>query len=209
MDRLAATHTVPLEVLDREGEAILVSDGYGAIRYLNRPCARLLRCDPEHAIGRPCWTVARMKTPEGAPFCAPVCPIQEQAGSGLLPSRFPVTCHPPGGPPTDLEIRTVLIPPGRSRRHPLLHLIRPHPSGVSFWNETPPLDRIVPRELGLLSKRERQILQLIAAGESTRDIARRLFISPTTVYNHIQSILRKLRVHSRIEAVLLYLGSRP
>jgi DNA-binding NarL/FixJ family response regulator len=52
-----------------------------------------------------------------------------------------------------------------------------------------------------LTKREREILDLLASGLSSRSIARRLFLSENTVRTHIQNVLAKLRVHSRVEAV--------
>jgi DNA-binding NarL/FixJ family response regulator len=52
-----------------------------------------------------------------------------------------------------------------------------------------------------LSARELEVLKLLAAGHDTATIARRLSVSPATVRNHVQSILRKLCVHSRLEAI--------
>jgi PAS domain S-box-containing protein len=52
-----------------------------------------------------------------------------------------------------------------------------------------------------LTDREREVLSLLAQGLSTRDIAQTLSISPATARNHIQNILHKLNVHSRLEAV--------
>jgi two-component system, NarL family, nitrate/nitrite response regulator NarL len=58
-----------------------------------------------------------------------------------------------------------------------------------------------PAERGALTRRETEILGLLAAGMATPDIARRLSISITTVRNHIQRVMEKLRVHSRLAAV--------
>lgn len=55
--------------------------------------------------------------------------------------------------------------------------------------------------LDVLTPREREILKLLARGYGTRAIAELLSISPNTVRNHIQRILQKLQVHSRLEAV--------
>jgi DNA-binding NarL/FixJ family response regulator len=53
-----------------------------------------------------------------------------------------------------------------------------------------------------LSGREREILQLVADGCSTTEIARRLFISAKTVKNHLASIYAKLEARDRTQAVL-------
>lgn len=52
-----------------------------------------------------------------------------------------------------------------------------------------------------LSERELDVLRLLAKGNATQSIADQLFISPTTVNNHVQRILKKLSVHTRLEAV--------
>lgn len=54
-----------------------------------------------------------------------------------------------------------------------------------------------------LTRRERQVLQHLAAGFSQARISKELFISSKTVGTHIQRILTKLGVHSRTEAVAL------
>jgi len=51
-----------------------------------------------------------------------------------------------------------------------------------------------------LTEREREILELIVAGAGSRTIADRLHISTNTVRTHVQSVLTKLQVHSRLEA---------
>lgn len=56
-----------------------------------------------------------------------------------------------------------------------------------------------------LSAREIEILELIAKGNSNKEIARQLRISDQTVKNHITSILRKLAVNDRTQAVVLAL----
>ena len=54
-----------------------------------------------------------------------------------------------------------------------------------------------------LKRRELDILRLMADGSSTRKIADDLFISTATARNHIQHIIEKLGVHSKLEAVSL------
>ena len=52
-----------------------------------------------------------------------------------------------------------------------------------------------------LSRRERDVLRLLARGLTNKAIGQELFISPKTVATHVQRILTKLGVHSRAEAV--------
>jgi two-component system, NarL family, nitrate/nitrite response regulator NarL len=51
-----------------------------------------------------------------------------------------------------------------------------------------------------LTEREREVLALLVDGASGADIAERLTISTNTVRTHVQSVLTKLQVHSRLEA---------
>ena len=59
----------------------------------------------------------------------------------------------------------------------------------------------IQRVAGQLTKREREILRLMAQGLDNRAIADKLFISFTTVRGHVQNILEKLDAHSKLEAV--------
>jgi DNA-binding NarL/FixJ family response regulator len=52
-----------------------------------------------------------------------------------------------------------------------------------------------------LTAREREVLDLIAAGSRNQEIARRLFLSDKTVRNHVSAILTKLQVPDRAGAV--------
>jgi two-component system response regulator DesR len=52
-----------------------------------------------------------------------------------------------------------------------------------------------------LSEREREVLSLMAAGETNAEIAARLYLSPHTIKDHASSVYRKLGVRNRAEAV--------
>jgi DNA-binding NarL/FixJ family response regulator len=58
---------------------------------------------------------------------------------------------------------------------------------------------------GLLTAREREILQLLADGLSNADVAQRLFISQETVKSHVRHILAKLEADTRTQAVAIAL----
>jgi DNA-binding NarL/FixJ family response regulator len=57
-----------------------------------------------------------------------------------------------------------------------------------------------------LSAREWEVMELLAEGLSTDDVAARLFLSPTTVRVHVSTVLKKLRVRDRHSAFKLLRG---
>ncbi len=70
---------------------------------------------------------------------------------------------------------------------------------LGFFNNGPVAsDPIFPE----LTSREREVLALIADGESNSTIARRLSLSPKTVRNHVSSIFTKLHVADRAQAIV-------
>ncbi|MGN1402423.1 MAG: response regulator [Bacillus sp. (in: firmicutes)] len=58
------------------------------------------------------------------------------------------------------------------------------------------------RPLHLLTRRECEVLQLLADGQSNRAIGETLFISEKTVKNHVSNILQKMNVNDRTQAVV-------
>jgi DNA-binding NarL/FixJ family response regulator len=69
----------------------------------------------------------------------------------------------------------------------------------------------VAHRVNLLSAREADILCLMVEGQSRAQIAQTLYLSVNTVRSHVRSVLRKLEVHSSLEAVSIALraGIRP
>jgi DNA-binding NarL/FixJ family response regulator len=59
-----------------------------------------------------------------------------------------------------------------------------------------------PADLGLLSDREADVLRLVAHAHTNAEIAERLFLTEATVKTHVSSILRKLSLRDRVQAVV-------
>jgi DNA-binding NarL/FixJ family response regulator len=72
--------------------------------------------------------------------------------------------------------------------------------------------RTGPKDLGLLTAREVEILRLLGEGLSNAEIAARLYISTKTAGNHVSNLLAKLHLRSRQEAAAYAVrsaGERP
>jgi DNA-binding CsgD family transcriptional regulator len=89
----------------------------------------------------------------------------------------------------ELRAAELDLSPGQPEpAHETLDHVRPAPHGLD----------------GLLTRRELEVLELMAAGASNAEIAERLVISVGTVKSHVKHILRKLRAANRAEAVSRY-----
>lgn len=75
--------------------------------------------------------------------------------------------------------------------------------GARLFRRAPvvPLDAHGCKALGI-SEREREVLELLVAGRTNKEIARRLNVSPNTVKTHVAKLYSKLEVKRRTEAVL-------
>ena len=68
--------------------------------------------------------------------------------------------------------------------------------------------REVSERLETLAPRQRQVLDLLVAGQNTKSIARQLGISPKTVEIHRARVFEKMSVASTVELVRLLVGSQ-
>jgi DNA-binding NarL/FixJ family response regulator len=71
----------------------------------------------------------------------------------------------------------------------------------TFMATAPPADPRTSAALHSLTRRERDVLELIARGLDNATIAKRLFVSSATVRNHATHIFAKLDVRTRAHAV--------
>jgi len=72
---------------------------------------------------------------------------------------------------------------------------------LAFDARSPRLLPVGPEPQPRLTPRQREILDLIASGWSTAEIAKQLTLSTETVRNHLRSLFRELKVHTRPEAI--------
>jgi DNA-binding NarL/FixJ family response regulator len=82
-------------------------------------------------------------------------------------------------------------------------------AAAAFLRDHGVAGRTGPKNLGLLSRREREVLALLGEGLTNAEIAARLFISTKTAGNHVSNVLSKLNLRGRSEAAAFAIRHLP
>ncbi len=207
-----------LRMLARSSDGVFATDADQRIVFWSESAEDMLQCPAADVVGKRCYRVIGGRDYENHPFCRSNCPTIRAVRRGSSVANFDIACSH-GDDQLWLNVSIVPVP-GNSRREPLaIHMFRD--VSARRWSEKlaeatqtvvaqfisddngveerggpyPPLDPSVTR-------REIEVLRLLAAGLTTEEMAERLAVSRVTVRNHIQHLLGKLGVHSRLEAIL-------
>lgn len=201
------------DLLLRAVDGVFAVDAHRRITFWNPASERFLGISASQALGNPCYRLIQGCDHKGRPVCGPACQIGRLANGGAAPESFGLAINNKHGHTQPVGVSTVLAPSPRDGLWTVIHVLRrgqvsagsytssrhsPHPhSGKSENGKAP----ATPAGSPPLTAREQKILQLLAEGYSAATISRDLCISRATVRNHIQHILDKLGLHSKLEAV--------
>lgn len=204
------------EWIQHLGVATWVSGPDGKILYLNPRAEELLEVEESLSLGRPCHEVVAGKDSEGKPWCSDCCQVNELVGRGEEVEPYTMRIGNGGDEAHWCQMLVIPFRPNGNEATYLAHcafnMDRTHliESFLDRVAARTPLnvDRDFDLEKSRLSKREREVLELLAEDENLYSIAEKLNVSYYTVRNHVQHILGKMGVHSTLEAVALYLLSQ-
>lgn len=98
-----------------------------------------------------------------------------------------------------------VVAEGGSYLHPRVthNLVKEYRRLASNHQKAEKKEMEIRRPLHLLTRRECEVLQLLADGKSNRSVGEALFISEKTVKNHVSNILTKMNVNDRTQAVVV------
>ncbi len=186
-------------------EGMFVTDDRQCIVAWSSAAQRLLGFSPEEAIGRTCYQVVMGREPDGHPVCGRNCSVTRNARRLRGTASYDVVAHARDGAARSLS-NTVLVIDGQDDgAFHVVHLLRDTPMAAPVPRPAEPAPAAPDQQplAEALTRRELEVLRLLAQGATLDEIAARLTISALTARNHSASIARKLGAHSRLETVLL------
>lgn len=196
-------HTLE-QALTKAGDGAFGVGEDGRVRLWNRAAERILGWTAREVAERPCCEILEGIDGNGNRLCYRGCHVMNLVRRGEPVQHFEMRTRTKAGRPVWLDI-SILEVPSADRGQPLtVHLFRDVTATKALLELI--RDRLRAPETSSngespLTRRESEIVRLMAAGANTKVLAERLHVSPATVRNHVQNIFTKLGVHSRLEAV--------
>lgn len=192
------------------------TDEQGEFVGMNSRAELLLGYTSEKRQGKKCYELLCGEDLFGNVFCQRNCNIRAMARRDELISRFEIRVRNASGESVHVSVSLITLPGPEPGKFVLVHIFQPllgyrddvaanpdsgfsaNASGNAKATRTP-----LPSSADLfyLTRRETEILRLLAYGKKCSDIATALSISKATVRNHTQNIRDKLDVHSQTEMV--------
>jgi PAS domain S-box-containing protein len=211
------------ELLRNTADGAFVIDNQQRIICWNKSAEEMLGYKAEEVMGRLCYEVLGGQNERECLICRRRCLPFVASARGELVRNFDARVRRKDGQTRWVNVSIIVVPGSGDTPRGVIHLFRDVEAkkrAEAFAAEVaararqiglqqPMLSRQTPNSaatgpgptLDELTPRELQVLDLLARGADTATIASELMISEATVRNHIQRILRKLGVHSRLEAV--------
>lgn len=207
--------------LGNTADGVFILDAAQRIIFWNRPAERILGYSQAEVLHRHCYEVIVGRCYDKL-WCHANCKVVKSVRKDTLLDAFDILTHTRENKDIWINVSTVAL--SDSRKHLIVHSFRDvtyqkrneetirrilssfdvrwFPKG-NPGGDPSPLQSLLCQEnrLSTLTRREFEILQLLADGVLTKEIAQRIGGSPFTVRHHIQNTLRKLGLHSRSQAI--------
>lgn len=206
--------------LSRTDDGAFVIDGRHRIIFWNPAAEAILGYTAEEVAGLPCYEILGGRDEQGRTLCQRYCRIAAQVRNDEVIPNKDVCARTRAGDDRWLNVTTFSYQvDDKAIGQVIVHLFRDATEQKNYQNFVNQVlsasESLRHKESGWpagftgsaqrsnndLTDREWQVLELLSQGLDTAEIAASLIISPSTVRNHVQNILGKLGVHSRLEAI--------
>lgn len=198
-------------------DGLFIVDRDQRIVFWGSSAEKILGLSASSAVGRRCFEVIAGREGPSGRYCRRNCPVISNARKGRASPGYDLGCVTAGGEAKWLNF-TILVPTTGELRSHAIHLFRDvtrRRKLEEFARGTTRALRRLETEAGngaaadldpapipSLSRREGQVLRLLAAGCGTGEIATALGVRPVTARNHISRLLNKLGTQNRLQAVV-------
>jgi PAS domain S-box-containing protein len=200
-----AADQVLTQALVRAADGAFAIGPGGRVVLWNRAAERILGWSAKEVLGRSCCEVLVGSDVNGNRLCYQGCHVMSLVEQGEAVQHFEMQTRAKTGKSVWLDISILEVPAASGGRSLTVHLFRDVTATKALLDlvgkRVGPLATSNGDGAPLLTKRELEILQLMASGANTKVLAERLHVSRATIRNHAQNIFAKLGVHSRLEAV--------
>lgn len=209
---------VLFRALDIAADGAYVIDEDQRIVYWNQAAEEILGYTSEEVLGQVCYEIIGGLDDKGRSICRYHCHVATTAVTGSPVTSYETCARTKSGQVRWIDVSILTFPASDDVTSLVVHLFRDASekkqserfarqvlNAAKLLEEAKAVQPGIPDLTGSpavdLTDREREVLALLVQGLNTRHIAESLSISPSTTRNHIQNILHKLNVHSRLEAV--------
>jgi PAS domain S-box-containing protein len=206
------------QALDIAADGAYVIDEDQRIVYWNQAAEEILGYTSEEVLGQVCYEIIGGLDDKGRSICRYHCHVATTAVTGSPVASYDTCARTKSGQIRWIDVSILTFPASDDVTPLVVHLFRDASekkqserfarqvlNAAKLLEEAtavqPGTPELTESPAADLTDREREVLYLLAQGLNTRHIAESLSISSSTTRNHIQNILHKLNVHSRLEAV--------
>jgi DNA-binding CsgD family transcriptional regulator len=197
--------------LEQSPDPVFVTDRTNHIVFWNDSARLMLGFTADEAVGGHCDRLLGGSDQFGNRYCTDECPIMRIANRGEIVRNFSLNLRTKESQHVVTQVSVLQLRAGAPDDYLLVHLLRANAETTEARTTHEPPSASRPRLVAAressdvrarkLTSREVEVLGMLAAGRSTPEIAERLHIAQLTARSHIQNILEKLEVHSKVEAV--------
>jgi len=210
-------------IVQHAARAAVATDRDNVVLHWNSTATELLGFPAEEAFGSNLQTLINARDIHGNRLTVEHCAFHEMVRAGEAPQSFELDVITAAGQMERVTVSIVVVLGPRPAEYSLVYLMSPM---RRRRRADEAIDRLLAENGALvpapptgagqrgikqqpkLTRRQLEVLRLVAAGHGSREIAEALGISIHTVRTHTQSVLRALSVGSRLEAVSKALNDR-
>lgn len=208
-----------IHLLSGIGEAVLITEDDGTVCFVNEIAQQWLGYDPEAVVGQPCWQVVEGMGERGTHVCKIDCEIMQSCRRTHKIPAFDLFVLKADDTRQWLNTSTLVVPSDQEGHFYIVHVWRDveqrkeiellmedivmkiaHFRHSESVLSSPPFGKRNV-QAAVLTEQETNVLRLLSKGCKTTRIAEELHISTVTVRNHVQHLMKRLQVHSRLEAI--------